>query len=306
MRRCQRLPELTHPVDSARPTTVTSNPVPAESQEIRESAARCRPVPVTRLTSTPDARAQPFAELLRLSPEPARAAGDQPSAAPPATAFELREGAADASLESGRLDGGHRGGSRHRGGAGAGGPRSEQSAARGESGPRVVESSGPGSWIGVSVRDVGDDDVAKMKLPARERRARRRGDAREPGRDGRAEGRRRHRRVRRRAGAGARASSRGSCRRRRRPQGAGVGHARRPARRRSASSRRRRRRRPLLRRPGRVARHRRELVCAPPAPPRRPPPPAGRPRRPHRPRRPRCAASSTSTSCRAAAAHAWA
>src|SRR5262245_44391993 len=28
MRRCQRLPELTHPVDSARPPTYTSNPVP--------------------------------------------------------------------------------------------------------------------------------------------------------------------------------------------------------------------------------------------------------------------------------------
>jgi serine protease Do len=36
----------------------------------------------------------------------------------------------------------------------------------GESGPRKVQIlSGQGSWIGVSVRDVADEDVAKMKLP---------------------------------------------------------------------------------------------------------------------------------------------
>jgi hypothetical protein len=31
MRRCQRLPELTHPVDFARPISTTSNPVPAKT-----------------------------------------------------------------------------------------------------------------------------------------------------------------------------------------------------------------------------------------------------------------------------------
>ena len=32
--------------------------------------------------------------------------------------------------------------------------------------PRVVQFSGGGSWIGLSVRDLGDEDVAKTKLPA--------------------------------------------------------------------------------------------------------------------------------------------
>src|SRR5262245_17007178 len=40
MRRCQRLPELTHPVDSARPTSSSSNRVPAENPVF----SRCPPV----------------------------------------------------------------------------------------------------------------------------------------------------------------------------------------------------------------------------------------------------------------------
>ncbi len=38
---------------------------------------------------------------------------------------------------------------------------------RAADGKRAIQfAGGPGSWIGVSVRDVGDDDVAKAKLPA--------------------------------------------------------------------------------------------------------------------------------------------
>jgi serine protease Do len=39
-------------------------------------------------------------------------------------------------------------------------------ATRVETGPRVFQFAGAGSWIGVSVRDVADDEVAKLKLPA--------------------------------------------------------------------------------------------------------------------------------------------
>src|SRR5688572_13797775 len=39
MRRCQRLPELTHPVDSARPTCSSSNRVPAEKPAFSRARA---------------------------------------------------------------------------------------------------------------------------------------------------------------------------------------------------------------------------------------------------------------------------
>src|SRR5262245_7472732 len=43
MRRCQRLPELTHPVDLARPQRVTSNPVPVKYGVFRAKEADARP-----------------------------------------------------------------------------------------------------------------------------------------------------------------------------------------------------------------------------------------------------------------------
>src|SRR4029450_4308071 len=67
MRRCQRLPELTHPVDSARPIDITSNPVPVETREISQVAPCLRPVAVTPADLHIGRAAQPFAKLLRLS-----------------------------------------------------------------------------------------------------------------------------------------------------------------------------------------------------------------------------------------------
>src|SRR5262249_42886133 len=42
MRRCQRLPELTHPVDFARPTEEASKRVPRKTLEIREAGSTPR------------------------------------------------------------------------------------------------------------------------------------------------------------------------------------------------------------------------------------------------------------------------
>src|SRR5687767_10709959 len=44
MRRCQRLPELTHPVDSARPTSRTSNPVPVKTGLNSPESSGPRPI----------------------------------------------------------------------------------------------------------------------------------------------------------------------------------------------------------------------------------------------------------------------
>jgi hypothetical protein len=69
MRRCQRLPELTHPVDSARPQRVTSNPVPSEIAGNPLDAADFRPVAVTLADLHFGRAEQPFAKSLRLSIE---------------------------------------------------------------------------------------------------------------------------------------------------------------------------------------------------------------------------------------------
>ena len=69
MRRCQRLPELTHPVDSARPQRVTSNPVPSEIAGNPLDAPDFRPVAVTLADLHFGRAEQPFAKSLRLSIE---------------------------------------------------------------------------------------------------------------------------------------------------------------------------------------------------------------------------------------------
>ena len=69
MRRCQRLPEFTHPVDSARPHPVTSNRVPEKSPQFHVFALSSVPCRGRTLTSVRDGsvvRAQPFAEIVRL------------------------------------------------------------------------------------------------------------------------------------------------------------------------------------------------------------------------------------------------
>jgi hypothetical protein len=69
MRRCQRLPEFTHPVDSARPHPVTSNRVPEKSPQFRVfalSSVTCRGRTLTSVRDGSVVRAQPFAEIVRL------------------------------------------------------------------------------------------------------------------------------------------------------------------------------------------------------------------------------------------------
>ena len=55
MRRCQRLPELTHPVDFARPTAEASKAVPCEILEIERYSCGARHLRWTHLTCGKDA-----------------------------------------------------------------------------------------------------------------------------------------------------------------------------------------------------------------------------------------------------------
>ena len=162
MRRCQRLPELTHPVDSARPTFVTSNPVPA--QIVRKGEKQCGRGVLSRgraVTSRPDDADTTFCRTA------ASLLGTYDRFVGPVHASGIRLQEVLRCVDGKRLPGRrHCWQQQERSGAAIGPTVHGQTAAVRRETPRVVQFSGGGSWIGLSVRDLGDEDVAKTKLPA--------------------------------------------------------------------------------------------------------------------------------------------